>query len=767
MASLIPGFEYDIFISYRQKDNKYDGWVTEFVENLKKELEATLKEEVSVYFDINPHDGLLETHDVDASLKEKLKCLIFIPIISRTYCDPKSFAWEHEFKAFIGQASHDQFGLKVKLPNGNVANRILPVRIHDLDPPDIILCESVLGGIMRGVEFIYKEPGVNRSLTPADDDAKNLNRTRYRNQINKVALAIREILLGLQAGTLETENKDPLQRISFGEVWKEEKQAVREKPARLSRVKLISVPALFVILAITAIIVYPKIFKKDNPVSPGSTDKRTSIVVLPFQNMTNDTIWNVWQDGIQNELINSLTNYEELKVRQAESINEVLKGEGLKNYASITPSLADVIANKLDARLFLYGSIKQAGAVLRVNAQLSDTKNEETIKSFSIECPAKEEMIFQTIDSLSKQVRNFLIIVELKKNLDPSETYYVSTKSPIAYRYYTYGLVAFYKSDFTTAIKWYSLALAVDSNFISAASNLSWAYRNLDMTDKAKEWCLKIYKKREMLSTVEKLYADFTYSTFYETPHESIKYLTQIQEIDDRLNMHFLIGTRYIQLLQYEKAITELEKCIDIYEKRGESLIPMDFTTLGFAYHGAGQYKKESKLYKKAEKIFPDDPDIISNQAILSITLGDTVAANKYIDKYVSICKNKSETDINIISALGWIYYRAGNMNKAENYFRQALSMQPEDAFKLGLFAWFLIDKDRNVNEGLELNEKALASGLPYYNYLGNKGWGLYKQGRLKESLDTLEKAWSLRTEFNEDLYRYLQEVRTAVAGRI
>ena len=36
MASIISGFEYDIFISYRQKDNKYDGWVTEFVANLQK-----------------------------------------------------------------------------------------------------------------------------------------------------------------------------------------------------------------------------------------------------------------------------------------------------------------------------------------------------------------------------------------------------------------------------------------------------------------------------------------------------------------------------------------------------------------------------------------------------------------------------------------------------------------------------------------------------------------------------------------------------------
>jgi Domain of unknown function (DUF4974) len=60
MSSNIEGYNYDIFISYRQKDNKGDRWVSEFVDALKTELESTFKEEISVYFDINPHDGLLE-----------------------------------------------------------------------------------------------------------------------------------------------------------------------------------------------------------------------------------------------------------------------------------------------------------------------------------------------------------------------------------------------------------------------------------------------------------------------------------------------------------------------------------------------------------------------------------------------------------------------------------------------------------------------------------------------------------------------------------
>ncbi len=198
MPGIIEGYKYDIFISYRQKDNKGDRWVSKFVDTLKTELESTFKEEISVYFDINPHDGLLDTHDVDESLKEKLKCLIFIPVISRTYCDPKAFAWEHEFKTFVKQASEDELGLKIKLPNGNVASRVLPIIIYDLDRQDIQLCESVLDGTLRGIEFIYKSSGVNRPLLSNEDHPHdNTNRTYYRDQVNKVANTIKDILHSL------------------------------------------------------------------------------------------------------------------------------------------------------------------------------------------------------------------------------------------------------------------------------------------------------------------------------------------------------------------------------------------------------------------------------------------------------------------------------------------------------------------------------------------------------------------------------------------
>jgi TolB-like protein/Flp pilus assembly protein TadD len=199
VTALLSEFEYDVFISYRQNDNKYDGWVTKFVENLQKELEATIKVNISVYFDENPHDGLLDTHQVDETLAIKLKSLIFIPIVSQTYCDPNCFAWQHEFLAFKRMADEDTLGRFITLPNGNIASRILPVRIHKLDEEDQRLLEDELGGPVRAIDFVHEAPGINRPLDSKRDDTYDPDhKLIYRDQINKVANSIKEILVGIK-----------------------------------------------------------------------------------------------------------------------------------------------------------------------------------------------------------------------------------------------------------------------------------------------------------------------------------------------------------------------------------------------------------------------------------------------------------------------------------------------------------------------------------------------------------------------------------------
>jgi tetratricopeptide (TPR) repeat protein/AraC-like DNA-binding protein len=541
-----------------------------------------------------------------------------------------------------------------------------------------------------------------------------------------------------------------------------------KSPGRTYLLSFSGILLIVLVLVTVVILIYKKIQKSDNADNLISSDGRISIAVMPFQNMTNDTIWDVWQDAIQNELINYLTNSEELKVRQAESITGLLQSKGITNYASITPSVASTISQKLDAKTFIYGSIKQAGDIVRVNAQLINSKTDESIKSFQIDGTSEKE-IMHMIDSLKVMVKNFLLISELKKKRSPDERHFESTNSPEAYRYYIYGDKAYSKLDFSTAIDWCSKAIAIDSNFTFAAYKMSWAYRNLGMFDQARQLFLKLYKKRDMMSIYMQIELNWAYSNYFETPYESLKYLKQFQDLDDQLNIHYALGVNHLSLNQYDKAIPEFEKNLEINNKRGIKPWLWDYAWLGFAYHKTGQYKKEKKLYRKAEKYFPEDPELMDQEAWVELSLGDTVTANRYLEKWKSIRKEQSWPEVRIAGYMAYIYSIANIPEKEEECYRKALSLEPEMPDRLNDLAYFLIDKDRNINEGMELIDSALRESPDDYSYLHTKGWGLCKQGRYQEAKKTLQKSWDLRRQnsvYDHTAYLHLEEASKAAAGQ-
>ena len=523
-----------------------------------------------------------------------------------------------------------------------------------------------------------------------------------------------------------------------------------------------------VLVVIVAILALPKLFNRDSLQSLKSSDGRISVAIMPFQNMTSDTTWDIWQGGIQNELIASLTNSEELKVRQTETVNSILSSSGTTSYASITPSFASAVSQKLEASVLIYGSINKAGDIVRVNTQLIDSKREEVIKSFQIESPAREEMIFNIIDSLSAQVKSFLIITKLQQESSIDNRYVSPTSSPEAYRIFMQGQKAFNQGDFPGAKNMYLQALAIDSNFYSATTMLSAAYCNQGQFDQAKKWCLKVYDKRAQMPIGQNIHISWLYSLLFETPKEEIKYLDQLMELDDQFPpTYYELGRIYIALAQYDKAITAMEKALEIYQKwESKPRWANDYIMLGYSYHETSRYKEEKKLYKKAEQDFPNAFLLVQRQAILGLTEKDTVAANQYIEKFLSLLKDNSISDRDAGFGLAYIYTKGGLMDKAEECYRKALSQEPENTSCMNNLGWFLILQDRNINEGMELLNKALKIRPNNYIYLENKGLGLYKQGKYKEALECVEKGWKLRPVYDQSSYLFLEKVRKAAADQ-
>ncbi len=446
MPSIVPGFEYDIFISYRHKDNKYDGWVTEFVENLKKEIAATFKEDLSIYFDSNPHDGLLETQVVDKSLEGKLKCLIFIPILSQTYCDPNSYAWKNEFCAFNKLASNDQFGMYIRLANGNVNSRILPIRIHELDDNDHKLIESELGGTLRSLDFIYRTPGVNRPLRAHEDEPKeNLNHTFYRDQINKVANTIKKTIAGIRM------MRPGAEKVSASAFSNPE---VLNKPLGTRKVTYGILGVL--ILLVAAVYYFQSAFTTQS--IPNSAN---SIAVLPFADLSPDGDQEYFSDGLSEELLNLLARIPELKViSRTSAFSFKGKNEDIRE-----------IGKKLGVTHILEGSVRKSSDKLRITAQLILVNDGSHLWSKTYDRPVGE--IFRIQDEIANTV-----VQELKITLAGKEVH-ARQANPEAYNLFLQGRYYFAKhrrEDVDEAIDLFSQAVAIDPSLANAWAALSLAY---------------------------------------------------------------------------------------------------------------------------------------------------------------------------------------------------------------------------------------------------------------------------------------------------
>lgn len=532
--------------------------MTEFVNNLKGELESTFKEEVSVYFDINPQDGLLETHDVDASLKEKLKCLIFLPIISHTYCDPKSFAWEHEFKAFVAQASQEKLGLMVKLPNGNFASRVLPVRIHEITKCDVRLFETITGSFLRGVEFIYKEPGVNRPLRAYEENpGANLNRTFYRNQVNKVANAIKEIIMA--AG-----QKGEKQETS-------EKKILRLEPVtkKNNRKKIFAGSVVLIVLLIIGMFFIPKLFKLKE-----TTEK--SIAVLPFKLLSDEPDKQFLADGMMDAITLHLSKMKDLRVIARTSVEQ---------YRATTKTIHE-IGRELDVQYLLEGSFQKFGENTKLIVQLINASDQS--HAWANEYNSRWSDVFSLQSEVAQKIASELEVIltpaEIEKMAEKPTENLDAYQAFLRGRYYA-GKPHFSLNDWNKALESFQEAVELDTAFALAYAELARGHARL------------IFLRQ-----------DLSESRLMKAEQAAAKALRLGK---DNPRVHIALGYYYLYAFRDE---VQALKHLEIAQKS----LPNDFEILvekSAIIITKGRWEESIQLLQKAQKMSPDDASILTDLA--------------------------------------------------------------------------------------------------------------------------------------------------------
>jgi tetratricopeptide (TPR) repeat protein len=178
------------------------------------------------------------------------------------------------------------------------------------------------------------------------------------------------------------------------------------------------------------------------------------------------------------------------------------------------------------------------------------------------------------------------------------------------------------------------------------------------------------------------------------------------------VDMMHQTATQLMTARQFAKAAEELEKVVQ--QEPGRIAAWQD---LGACYRELKEYDKAAGAFMSAQKLDPQRLDILSNlghsqimasEAATKADPNDTAQMDAAIKTYESmLALDATNYDANV--HLGFLYQKAGKLDKAAGYYEKALEGNPEDTQTLGSLAGIYADQKRN-DDAIAAYNRAIAA---------------------------------------------------------
>jgi len=395
-----------------------------------------------------------------------------------------------------------------------------------------------------------------------------------------------------------------------------------EKPVRVYRVSLN----------------HPKLGKRENGGRHPQESEKPSIAVLPFNNMSGDPEQEYFSDGITEDIITDLSKVSGLFV-VARNTAFTYKGKPVK---------VQQVAQDLGVSFVLEGSVRKAGARVRVTGQLINGTNGGHVWAERYDRDLTD--IFAIQDEITHA-----IVEELKVKLLPQEKKSIGqtpTDSVEAYTYYLRGRQFFHRHS----KPYYELARRMFAKAAELDPLYARAYAGIADCD-----CF--------------LFLHYN----VEVPIERIL-ATSAKALDLESGLAEAHASRGLALSldkQYDEAMAELEKAV--------ALDPSLFEATYFyarANFAQGKLDRAAALFERAAEIKPDD----YQSSILLTQIYRSLGRNQEIQNAARIGLERAEREVAAhpenprpayLGAAALI--ELGEMERAREWLSRALAIDPDD----------------------------------------------------------------------------------------
>jgi serine/threonine protein kinase/Flp pilus assembly protein TadD len=411
------------------------------------------------------------------------------------------------------------------------------------------------------------------------------------------------------------------------------------------------------------------------PVEP----EAKSVAVLPFVNMSNDPENEYFSDGISEEIINALSAIKALRVASRTS-SFAFKGK--------SEDIGE-IGRKLRVTTMLEGSVRKAGQMLRVTAQLVDVAGGYQL--WSSRYDRKLEDVFAIQDEIAESIVKALQVV-----LSPAEKKAIE-QAPAAdvqaYDYYLRGRQFFHQfrgSSMPFARRMFERALEIDPGYPRAFAG-------------AADCCSFLY-----------MYWDASRSNLEQAESYSARAL---ELAPDLAEAHASRGLALTLSKQYAEAGHEFEQAIALNPNLYEA-----HYLYARALFQQGRHEQAAEAYREAWRVRPEDyqAPLLMDSALRQ--LGRDAEANARTRDAINLARRHLELNPDDARAL---YLGAtglmllGDTAEAIDWSRRALAIDPTDSGVLYNVACVHAIADEG-ERAIDLLEQAVQAGFGHREWLEN-----------------------------------------------